>query len=171
MVEAYRDFCFGKNSTHNKSPFWYAYRNIANVGNSDLSPDANVLWTNIIRCDFDRKSILTAPKDVQNQVNSKFKGILRREIEILQPTQVIFFTGPRYDNSLINEFPDIKMRKFNNSFNERALSIFNISSKIDSIRTYHPAYLRRSKKWDEIFENIIMNNFLQLNQQNFASPL
>jgi len=161
LADAYRHFCFGKNSSHNRSPFWSAYRSIAKIGNSDLKPDTNILWTNLVRCDYDGKSILTTNENLQNNVGSKFKGVLKREIEILQPTQIIFFTGPRYDRFLIDEFPDIKMEKFNNKFNERTLSKFLISNNIKSIRTYHPSFLRRSKKWDEIIEEIIKNDFLK----------
>ena len=154
MMEFYELFCFAKNSSHRKSPFWRAFRQIAGKSIDEMTINSNVLWTNLIRADYKRASLLSSSENDRNIVLDGLKGLLLKEINVLQPTKVIFFTGPRYDRVLKIEFPDVTFSKYSDDLSISKLAKIIIDDSLISLRTYHPAYIQRSKQWNIIDENI-----------------
>jgi hypothetical protein len=70
------------------------------------------------------------------------------EIRVLRPTAILFFTGPAYDLALHDEFPGIGIRPAMGRAERQFAWLRHPSLPSVSIRTYHPAYLRRSpKRW------------------------
>ncbi len=75
-------------------------------------------------------------------------GLLAGEIRLLKPQIVIFFTGPHYDDELIDAFPDATLLSLlpRRDAREAAL-VHSAALPACSIRTYHPTYLQRSRRW------------------------
>jgi hypothetical protein len=162
LQNAYIDFCFSSNSKRNRnSPFWRAYRKIRAAFDSNIyGIETNVLWTNLYRCSNDGKSWLGRnDKGERRLVEQAFDGLLLREIEILAPTGVVFFTGPRYDGylkaSLNGEYATLPV---DDSYTTRELAKVCINKRsILAYRTYHPNYLQRAKggKYRDVIDIII----------------
>lgn len=70
-------------------------------------------------------------------------NFILNEIRLTKPDVVLFFTGPNYDDLLLNVFDDIQFRSVSDK-SCRQLAV--VSSKYlpeKSLRTYHPGYLWR----------------------------
>ena len=155
LQDAYDDFCFAETSKkHKNNPFWRAYRAIRNAfDSSERGIETNVLWTNLYKCSNDGKSWY-GKKDAsaRKSVEDELQGILLEEIKILEPTDIIIFTGPRYDHYLNQSLNgNIEFAPINDQFSTRQLAKFCINGlSIPGFRTYHPNYLQRSKNWKVI---------------------
>lgn len=137
LLRAYRDFNFGEEWY--QSPFWNMTSQIADIlGISRYS----IAWTNLVKCDYKQNR---PAKSIEEEIRNAFP-VLQEEISILAPHIVIFFTGPNYDNSLEKSLPGTIFRTIR-YFDQRLLE--RVSHPIlpkNSMRTYHPNYLRRSGK-------------------------
>lgn len=140
----YSDFNFAV--AYRSTPFWRAVHQLRENFNPASSRDC-VAWGNINLVDKDRSRAL----DIEGQLAEL--GILRREVEILKPDVLVFLTGPNYDWLISKQFP-------NAVFSETDGSPFRLLCRINhqalptaTLRTYHPAYLQRSKNW-EVLERI-----------------
>ena len=155
LQDAYDDFCFSETSKkHKNSPFWRAYREIRKAFDSCVEGiETNVLWTNLYRCSNDGKSWY-GKKDAsaRESVEKALQGILWEEIKILEPTDIIFFTGPRYDRYLKQSLNgNVEFAPIDDRYSTRQLAKFCINElSIPGFRTYHPNYLQRSKNWQVI---------------------
>ena len=79
-----------------------------------------------------------------NVIKPYLNGIILKEIEILKPQFIVFFTGPdEYDKVLDDVFSKPKRKSIGN-FNERHLCEIEIPDIKKAIRTYHPNYLFRT---------------------------
>ncbi len=162
MQNAYINFCFSeRNKRHRNSPFWRAYRKIrASFDTGVEGIETNVLWTNLYRCSNGGKSWYgNTTTDDRQLVEQALYGFLLREIEILAPTGIVFFTGPRYDEylkaSINGEIIDSPVDE---RFTTRELARVCINKKsVPAFRTYHPNYLQRAKgvKYREVIDLII----------------
>lgn len=151
LMNAYERFCFAKSSSHRRSPFWRAYRQIRKIIPGNEQFDTNIIWTNIVRAAYNGRSIFSASSNVQNVTLEAFKGWLTREIDILEPHKIIFLTGPKYDKLITSEFGEVDFKASGKTYSSRELSKFNIKG-VDAYRTYHPAYLQRANKWGIVAE-------------------
>jgi len=86
----YQKFCFAKNSSHKKSPFWRAFRSISQMKFSEESFETNVIWNNLIKVDYNRASIRKCNKEFQEYCVNYSKQIIDLELKILQPSVCIF---------------------------------------------------------------------------------
>ena len=80
------------------------------------------------------------------------EGLLKYEIDVLEPHVVVFFTGPRYDPAIRAEFRDVEFRSFDGLPNSAAdlssLSLIRAPGlPVKTVRSYHPEYLQRSRRW------------------------
>lgn len=143
-MQGYTEFSFAKNHpAHRNSPFWRAFRQLA------MKSEAEVLWTNLLRFDIDGGSVLrNCRPDELKALLAAQHGILEREIEVLDPHAVVFFTGPNYDRILLGEFPSTKFEPIDD-YPARQFARINADGlPRTSFRTYHPGYLNRSGRWD-----------------------
>jgi hypothetical protein len=82
----------------------------------DRDDRGDVVSTNLFRCVlriFGRpksRSPLDGSEDELRQILEWQRGCLTEEIKILAPTAVVFFTGPRYDVALYDEFNDAELQ-------------------------------------------------------------
>ena len=101
--------------------------------------------------------IKNGKKEEIDMIRSVSSGLLLKEIKILKPTSVIFFTGPHYNETLYKEFGGIVLEKFMDYETNHTAYLNHPVLPKKSIRTYHPGYLNR-EHWnilDKIIEAII----------------
>jgi hypothetical protein len=149
MMEFYSQFSFAMHSPGNrKSPFWQAFRELAEaVGETGRDPDSSVLWTNIFRAAYDGGSVLYAPHNQRTKMLAFSQGVFLAELAALEPSAVVFFTGPRYDFALSTAFDGLE-RDTTGHFPERALcTLKHPALPALAWRSYHPGYLSRAGKW------------------------
>ncbi|MCX5722047.1 MAG: hypothetical protein NT179_08475 [Nitrospirae bacterium] len=155
LMKGYRDFEFAKHQVpEHRSPFWRAFRHLG------ASPDVSVLWTNLFRVSFKGGSVIqnTSPGEL-NHILSTQKGLLEKEVRLLQPTAVVFFTGPYYDCALRNEFADVSFHPVQGHEERQFAQLRANSLPTQSYRTYHPNYLARSRErwtWLNQFAQLII---------------
>lgn len=136
----YEQFDFGMTQSI-RSPFWRAFRSLNTAG--------NVLWSNVVKCDYQGGSILQLEPPLRDYFLKQQQQLIREELEALTPKAVIFFTGPNYDFILREIFPGLS---FNSAFGED-IKISKLShEKLPprTFRTYHPNYLSRSGNWNHV---------------------
>lgn len=164
MTKGYEIFCFSREQPANyRSPFWHAYRLIRDaVGDPVDGFETSVLWTNLFRTALDGGSVLEGTLEEQDEIQDTAKNLLSTEIEILKPSTVIFFTGPRYDRALSREFSGLELRPVED-YSERQISRLVHPGLPLSFRTYHPGYMNRGH-WD-IFDAVIRAANLEKNAE------
>jgi len=137
QMEGYEKFNLGIN--YYASPFWNVTRKLEKaIGNEHYSS----VWTNISKFDVSGKRAIGK----HEVAISKLDNILIDEINILKPNVCIFFTGPSFDYRLKRIFPSLNFKAVDN-FNKNNLCQLSHPNLPElSFRSYHPNYLRRSKK-------------------------
>ena len=138
--------------------FWRYTKNIIN--NDNLVP----VWTNIFKFDLgdakgSTKNISKASKEEYAKIIEFHQGILAREIEIIQPKIIIFFTGHTYDvlffDPIVKREGDYRELYRNiealEGIDEWKCALLNLKKfdgflnfKGEAFRTYHPIYLNRN---------------------------
>jgi hypothetical protein len=137
--------------------FWNGikyFMNLLQEKNKDKK--ISYLWNNIVKIGYDKEGF---PYNFyENIVKPYLNNIITKEIEILKPDFVLFFTGPNSDNgpydNVLNEVFNNPQRKPVDGFTERQLCEIVIPNVKKSFRTYHPNYLYRNNI-DTYFEKII----------------
>lgn len=154
MVYGYRCFEFSRHQPENyRSPFWRAYRQFRRaLGEPADGINTSVLWTNLFRFSLDSGSVIRGNQNEIQQIKKASQPVFIAEINILNPTAMVFFTGPNYNQILYSFFPGIKLLPFNRRNPENHAQIAHANLPKLAWRTYHPAYLSRSKQWDVIEE-------------------
>ncbi|MEZ5958671.1 MAG: hypothetical protein R3C27_15825 [Hyphomonadaceae bacterium] len=150
----YRDFALADKHPASRSPFWSFHRKIA----AGLGLDWRaVLWSNLVRFDGtqlnDRGSLVGHPSepallDVQ-------RGVLSSEIDGLRVDTVIFLTGPNYDHIIRDELGDIEFSAVGQYPVRHLAHVKHHGRRARMMRTYHPAYLRRTGLFDGVAEEIV----------------
>jgi len=134
LLDAYKAFDLARNT--GSSPFWQASHTIAQRVNPN-GPERAFLWTNLIKMDEGEGR----PNAALEEAVCKL-GLLNREIELLRPDVVVFFTGPSYDARLSTTFPGLKYHEITKGLAQ--LDHCTLPTK--SYRTYHPKHLWIAKK-------------------------
>lgn len=132
----------------------------------DVINDENCVpvWTNLFKFDLEDarnkdKNISKSSKEEYENIINFHNEILAKEIEIVQPKIIIFFTGQTYDKLFFDPLV-IKDKNYRDLYNK--ISVFdNIDEwkcavmdlkkysgftnfKGKAIRTYHPSYLNKN---------------------------
>jgi hypothetical protein len=152
LVNAYKIFNFSSNNhpLNHRAPFFSAYRKIRKaVDDDDKSFETSVLWTNLIRMSVNECSVFknknATPKQIEKMITAS-TDVFQDEVKILKPDIVIFFTGPTYDYALNKILYGSAFRNVLD-YKERVLAeISHVILPEMAWRTYHPAYLQRSRK-------------------------
>jgi hypothetical protein len=146
MMHAYKVFEFSRYQPDNyRSPFWRAYRQIRRNFDSEVDGlNTAVLWTNLFRMSLDEGSVVNngTVEEIQS-IQSATSGLLSREIRILKPDVVLFFTGPYYNDTLYAEFSGLQLVDFSGYDTSRTAWLQHPLLPSISLRTYHPGYLNR----------------------------
>ena len=72
------------------------------------------------------------------------KGLLRAELNALQPTLIVFVTGPHYDAYLSDEFDGTSFEALGTYKPRVVAKVTSPALCAPAYRTYHPGYLNRS---------------------------
>ena len=146
-IDQYENFGFAKCSHRNRnSPFWRAFRLLREQINQDGKGD--ILWTNLFKCDLDGGAVVkkSTSKEALAEILKFQHGLLTKEVLVLRPTAVLFFTGPRYDCALRSEFIDARLRPVDGHREQELVRIDHPKLPPATFRTYHPNYLNFSKE-------------------------
>ena len=106
------------------------------------------LWNNLVKAGKDSKGF---PWNWYEEIiKPNFNKLILKEIDILKPDYIVFFTGPNssngpYDNVLDHIFSNPNRKKVS-GFNDNELCEIEIKNVKKSFRTYHPTYLLRNNK-------------------------
>jgi hypothetical protein len=136
---------FSRGRTHS-SHFFRMARRLQERVNPGADP-FGFMWLNLYLCDqnndLPKEPAATALRTI---------SLLRQEINILNPSAIVFFTGPEYDFTIKKYFPDAELTALSRSRMWCEFNADGITAKM--ARTYHPdAWLwgtRRSAIMDEI---------------------
>lgn len=145
MVNAYKAFDFARTYRNRNSAFWRAYRYLE--GDVAEAP-CSAMWTNLFKVDVSGSVVKNCKIKHRRLLRAAQSGLLAKEIRFLKPQIVVFFTGPHYDDELIDAFPDATLTPLLPSRDAReAALVHSAALPICSVRTYHPTYLQRSRRW------------------------
>lgn len=150
-LRQYRDFDFAEGTRFVSSPFWQAHRHFANTLESGNY--RAVLWSNLIRISCYKGSgtmsaVWNLPESDLADLLEWQHGTLIAEIASFEVQAVVFVTGPSYDHCLLSEFPGAKFSPLPglDAPVDHFAQIRHECLPSVAYRTYHPGYLRRSKK-------------------------
>lgn len=134
LLKGYREFDLGRNYT--PSPFWQACHRLSRSLNPD-GPGFSFAWSNLVRVDQDQ---MRPSRDIEEAVSTV--KLLQKEIAVLEPHVVVFFTGPYYDARLRESFPGIRLT----ADSPWVTSLTHPLLPSACYRTYHPHYLWRARQ-------------------------
>ncbi len=130
---------FGLGKGYYSSPFWNVMRKIERaLGNEDYSS----AWTNLNKFAQNGKK----PKGRVADSISTLDDVLRDELRILQPKVCVFFTSWHYDDRLQKLFDGVKFEPVNSTDSYKLARLDHPSLPKHTYRTYHPNYLRFSRR-------------------------
>lgn len=154
LIALYQDFDLGRRYT--RSPFWQAAHKLCRDLNPG-GPEYAFLWSNLVKVDQwrDRPSL-----EVEASVSQC--GLLQQEIAITTPDAVVFFTGPQYDARLKSSFPSVEYE----AVSSKITRLKHSGLPVSSFKTYHPNYLRRSRRWSVLDDIAVL---IRADQRRLAS--
>lgn len=150
LTWAYKIHTYEIPSPYHPTPFTRAFDHFISRADHDNSVD--VVSTNIFRCVLrideqpDSRSSLNGSDDDLRRILDWQRGCLTEEISTINPTAVVFFTGPRYDDVLRDEFKDIQFVAVDNRPAREFARVSHERLPKCSVRTYHPGYLVRTRE-------------------------
>ncbi len=170
-TETGRDSIKGEGDNCIKSPYWnYMRAIIEKLYNNDAFE--NVAITNLVKCNTTGEDGNPRDETSENIRKNCINGcnIFEREIKILKPLHIIFFTGRDYDDYIKRfkfEFKQHQIKDGNEQTkilnNKRVIwwerEFVENGRKIKTVRTYHPEYFVRSRLGDS-FENSFVNEIV-----------
>ena len=119
-----------RKSDPGKRPFYQGIKRvIKHLGVVDY------LWSNVLPCDHDKKP----PQDALRDWLLRFH-VLSAQISILQPTAVLFLSGPYRDNVIRQLFGDVEFKPFKDKMVSQLAKLSGVAKlPSETYRTYHPA--------------------------------
>ena len=131
-----------------KSIFWQGAHFFNDILNPQFKNQRCFLWTNVTK--YSRSKSPLTQEDIIYTL--KHFNVLKKEIELIKPNVVLFFSGKNYDDIIKQQFNkgDLEFNKISDEYGEHEIAQIVSASHslpIHSYRTYHPRYLRQQKKW------------------------
>ena len=152
LEDLYEKFLNERKGKPSRRPFFQGINQLM----GQLGNRQSYVWTNLFPSDHGNKP----PQGEMREWLLDFR-VLAAQISILEPNVVIFLTGPNRDDVVQKLF---KGATFTALRDKRRSQLAKISGAAGlpaaSYRTYHPAYLRRSKQWEllDIITKDILGN-------------
>jgi hypothetical protein len=150
ITSGYVISCDYPDSSGSHTPFNQAFDLLKrNINRGDPH---GIISTNFFRCGFlrdrgSRSPLSNATREELRAIRQWQRNCLTREIETLRPSSVVFFTGPYYDDDLRDEFAGLRFEEVDGRDLRQFARLRHDSLPESSFRTYHPGYLKRSKRW------------------------
>ena len=102
----------------------------------------SIVWNNLVKIGkYNEKGF---PPDYIYEAEKMNFDVAKEEIKILQPSIVLFLTGPNYDSVIHDNFGGLAFSKIPSNFSERALAKVSMLGIPFAFRTYHPNYMWRN---------------------------
>ncbi|WP_342154790.1 hypothetical protein [Methylorubrum sp. SB2] len=146
LTYGYGEFEFAANHRVNRSPFWRYFRwtmdEVRKHGN------VSAVWTNVVRSSANSDqgySLWAVPDTLRAEFLARQRGLLTAEIEILQPSLIIFVSGPHYDGFIGHELDGYKSVALAPFTVRRAARLLHPVLPENTFRTYHPGFLNRNE--------------------------
>lgn len=134
LLRAYREFDLGREYT--ASPFWQASHELSRGVNSE-GPERGFVWSNLVKVDQYNER---PEPEVEDAIWDL--ALLNRELEVLEPDAVVFFTGPHYEERLRETFPGVRYHMLTPD----VVRLAHPDLPANAFRTYHPRYLWQARK-------------------------
>jgi hypothetical protein len=152
ILKTYQDFYLNKGYESYGKPFWNYIKKLKNNNTADNSKKIGYVWNNLLKIG---KCESGTPQNGLLNETLKYFNVIPQEIELLKPDILLFFTGPNYDQYISERIGEFSVESIE-GFDNRAfckLNFKHLPVKL-ALRTYHPAYLQRTKR-NDIFNAII----------------
>ena len=152
----YKGFFSEKACYKLKTPFWKLVSEfIFDLQTANQEKKIDYIWNNVIKMG---KSEIGFPNDWYNDIiKPYFNNLIIKEIDILKPDFIVFFSGYKYDKYL-NDIFGILPKKSIIGFREKELCEIEIPNIKKAFRTYHPGFLNRNNQnrpYSDYFKAII----------------
>jgi hypothetical protein len=148
MLRGYEAFLHESEYWQRNSAFWRAFRICGKAVNCGQS---SFLWTNIFKVDVQGSVVRNCSRSERELILESQRDLLKREIRLLAPDVVLFFSGPTYDPALQFAFSDISFHPFRAGTDARELAYVRSSDLAPlCLRSFHPSYLQRSRRWSTV---------------------
>jgi len=157
IMKEYEDFFSGKYCYSYGGHFWNEVKNFINklqqkMGNKSV----DYMWNNIVKMGYNGANKNFPTHFYESIVKPNLNELINKEICILKPDYIIFFTGPDYDHVLNDVFKNPK-RETISGFEQRELCKIVIPNVKKAFRLYHPKHLcfQGRPKIDKYYDSII----------------
>ncbi len=139
LEKLYDDFLGARKAKPGGRPFFRGVKRILGyVGQLDYA------WSNVWPCDQGRKP----PQDQQLKQWLLGLRVLAAQVRILEPSVVIFLTGPTRDEVIKELFSGATFEPLRDqAINKLARVTGADALPVSTYRTYHPKHLRLAKQW------------------------
>jgi hypothetical protein len=140
----YRGFFSEKYCYKYGGQFWNMVKKfILDLQTDNQDKKIDYIWNNVIK--MGKRGIGFPNYWYNDIIKPYFNNLIIKEIDILKPNFIVFFSGPNYDK-YINDIFDNPLKKSVAGFNEQELCEIKIQNIKRSFRTYHPQFLYRDNQ-------------------------
>ncbi len=146
LMSEYQKFNLGEK--YKSTFFWraaYLLQQTINPGSDQFG----IMWSNLVRVDHMKKRAEVRIEDLICII-----PLLKREIEIVKPDVVVFFTGPDYEERLVCTFPGVRIKKISEYDLKHLAQLEHSQLPSRTFRTYHPGYLSRQGLTNHVITKI-----------------
>jgi hypothetical protein len=161
IIGEYDNFFCSKYCYNYGGQFWNMIKYfIESLKSQNKEKKIEYLWNNIVKMGKDSKGF---PYNWYNDIIKPcFNELIIKEINILKPDFIVFFTGPNSSNgpydTVLNEVFNNSQRKSVEGFSESELCEIEIQNIKKAFRTYHPTrllYNNKKRQYKEYIQKII----------------
>ena len=159
ILKTYDDFYNSGSCYKRGGHFWNGVKRFnERLQNKFTNKSIHFVWNNVVK--IGKNNEKNIPSDQIIHIELEHFNVVQRELEILEPDLLLFFSGPNYDHQIKTKINDVKYLEID-GFKTRELAELRINNIQFSFRTYHPNYLWRNnidKYFDGILNKISFDN-------------
>jgi hypothetical protein len=143
-LDIYNDFFNSENCFSYGGQFWNGISRFLKIVREKYpNKKVSFLWNNVVKIGGSGSDINCPPDYIYN-IENNFFNIIGKEIELLNPNVIIFFSGPNYDRKIINCLQDVNFNPISEKYDTRKIAKIEYKNYKNIFRTYHPNYLWRN---------------------------
>ena len=140
VLNLYEDFFLSGNCFSYGGQFWNGISRFNQLLKEQTGKEIGLVWNNIIKIGKCGKG---KPFASIQEIQFENFNVIQKEIEILKPDYLVFFSGPNYDVQIKKAFKSLNKIEIK-EFTERQLCELRLTENQSAFRTYHPNYLWRN---------------------------
>jgi hypothetical protein len=141
LKEAYDEFFTSNDCFSYGGQFWNGVSRTVHQLENRTGKTVGLLWNNIVKIG---KEVKGRPNQEILDWQKGAMSFILEELKVAKPDVVIFFTGPFYDDLLIQTFEDISFQELPDKNGRQLASVTSKHLPSKAVRTYHPNYLWRN---------------------------